>query len=79
MEHRNTYEQEGDAVTWAEANMWVYRYGEISHTPAVSKTCSCYTRISSQQGRTCIIHILCKMWYARQPGASCEISIADFP
>ena len=33
MEHRNTYEQEGDAVTWAEANMWVYRYGEISHTP----------------------------------------------
>ena len=36
MEHRNTYEQEGDAVTWAEANMWVYRYGEISHTSAVS-------------------------------------------
>ena len=67
MEHLNTYEQEGDAVTWAEANMWVYRYGEISHTPAVSKTYSCYTRISSQQGRTCIIQILCKMWYARQP------------
>lgn len=29
--------QEGDAVAWAEANMWVYRYGEISHTPAVSE------------------------------------------
>ena len=59
--------QKGDAVVWAEANMWVYRYGEISHTPEVSKTCSCYTRISSQQGRTCIIHIQCKIWYAKQP------------
>ena len=29
--------QKGDAVAWAEANMWVYRYGEISHTSAVSE------------------------------------------
>ena len=29
--------QKGDAVAWAEANMWIYRYGEISHISAVSE------------------------------------------
>lgn len=27
-----------------EGNMWVYRYGEISHIPTVSETSSCYTQ-----------------------------------
>ena len=28
-----------------EGNMWVYRYGEISHIPTVSETSSCYTLV----------------------------------
>lgn len=32
--------QQADTVRVVEGNMWVYRYGEISHTAAVSKSSS---------------------------------------
>ena len=43
-----SYIPQADTFSDVEGNMWVYRYGEISHIAAVSKSRSCYTMISSQ-------------------------------
>lgn len=49
---------QGHAVDWAEANMWVYRYGEISHTVAASDwNRSCHTIIKRRLERACKTHI----------------------
>ena len=64
---------QGDAVVRAEANMWVYRYGEISHTVAASDwNRSCHTIIKRRLERACKTHIsqysvwaIMYKWYAK--------------
>ena len=60
--------QKGDAVAWAEANMWVYRYGEISHTSAVSeRTVHAIQGFQVNRGEPVSSTSMSKMWYAKQP------------
>lgn len=60
--------QKGDAVAWAEANMWVYRHGEISHTSAVSeRPVHAIQGFQVNRGEPVSSASLCKMRYARQP------------
>ena len=60
--------QKGDAVAWAEANMWVYRYGEISHTSAVSeRTVHAIQGFQVNRGEPVSSTTLCKLWYAKRP------------
>ena len=60
--------QKGDAVAWAEANMWVYRHGEISHTSAVSeRPVHAIQGFQVNRGEPVSSVFQCKMWYAKQP------------
>lgn len=60
--------QKGNAVVRAEANMWVYRYGEISHTSAVSeRTVHAIQGFQVNSGEPVSSTSLCKKWYAKQP------------
>ena len=48
--------------------MWVYRYGEISHTSAVSeRTVHAIQGFQVNRGEPISSASLCKMWYVKQP------------
>lgn len=59
-----SHNQWADVVAQTESNIWVYRYGEISHTTAVFEECqSCYTMILCQLGRAYVPLIMSAMRY----------------